>query len=44
VLRHIVEHPQGIAADSVGEDRVALDIIDGDGNHTIVTIQDPTPA
>jgi Family of unknown function (DUF5335) len=32
VLRHIVEH------------RVALDIIDGDGNHTIVTIQDPTPA
>jgi hypothetical protein len=44
VLRHIVEHPQGIAADSVGEDRVALDIVDGDGNHTIVTIQDPTPA
>ena len=44
VLRHIVEHPQGIAADSVGEDRVALDIVDGDGNHTIVTIQDPTLA
>lgn len=44
VLRHIVEHPQGIAVDSVGEDRVALDVVDGDGNHTIVTIQDPTPA
>jgi hypothetical protein len=44
VLRHIVEHPQGILADSVGEDRVALDIVDGDGNHTIVTIQAPTPA
>jgi hypothetical protein len=37
-------HPQGIAADSVGEGRVALDILDGDGNHTIVTIQAPTPA
>ena len=39
VLRHIVEHPQSIAADSVGEGRVALDIVDGDGNHTIVSIQ-----
>jgi hypothetical protein len=44
VLRHIVEHPQGILADSVGHDRVALDIVDGDGNHTIVTIHAPTPA
>jgi hypothetical protein len=44
VLRHIVGHPQGILADSLGDDRVALDIVDGDGNHTIVTIQAPTPA
>jgi Family of unknown function (DUF5335) len=44
VLRHIVEHPQRIVADSVGEDRVALDIVDGDGNQTIVTIQVATPA
>ena len=44
VLRHIVEHPQRIVADSVGKDRVALDIVDGDGDHTIVTIQAPTPA
>jgi Family of unknown function (DUF5335) len=44
VLRHIVERPQRIAADSVGEDRVAVDIVDGDGGHTIVTIQAPTPA
>jgi Family of unknown function (DUF5335) len=44
VLRHIVEHPQGIFADSVGEDRVDLDIVDGDGDHTIVSIQAPTPA
>jgi Family of unknown function (DUF5335) len=44
VLRHIVERPQRIVADSVGEDRVALDIVDGGGDHTIVTIQAPTPA
>ena len=44
VLRHIVEHPQRIAADSVGEGRFALDIVDGDGDHTIVTIKAPTPS
>ena len=42
VLRHIVEHPQRIAADTYGEGRLALDIVDGDGDHTIVTIQAPT--
>jgi hypothetical protein len=42
VLRHMVEHPQRIMADSYGEGRVALDIVDGDGDHTIVTIQAPT--
>ena len=44
VLRHVVEHPQRIAADSVGEGRFALDVVDGDGDHTIVTIQAPTPS
>src|SRR4029453_4874764 len=44
VLRHIVEHPQRIAADSVGEGPFARDIVDGDGDHTIVTIQAPTPS
>jgi Family of unknown function (DUF5335) len=44
VLRHMVEHPQRILADGVGDDRVALDIVDGAGNHTIVTVQAATPA
>jgi hypothetical protein len=44
VLRHIVEHPQRILADTIGDDRVALDIVDGAGDHTIVTIQAPTRA
>ena len=44
VLRHIVEHPQRIVADSYGEGRSALDIVNRDGDHTIVTIQAPTPA
>jgi Family of unknown function (DUF5335) len=43
VLRHIVEHPQRILADRVGHDRMALDVVDAAGDHTIVTIQAPTP-
>ena len=30
-------------ADTVGDDQVALDISDGAGGHTIVTIQAPAP-
>jgi Family of unknown function (DUF5335) len=41
VLRHFVEHPQRIVADSYGDDRSAVDIVDRDGDHTIVTIQPP---
>jgi Family of unknown function (DUF5335) len=46
VLRHFVEHPQRILVDSHDEGRVALDIVDGDGDgdHTIVTIRPPTPS
>jgi Family of unknown function (DUF5335) len=44
VLRHMLEHPQRILADTVDDGRVALDIVDGAGDHTIVTIQAPTPA
>jgi Family of unknown function (DUF5335) len=42
VLRHIVEHPQRILADSYGDERSALDIVDRYGDHTIVTIQPRT--
>ena len=41
VLRHMVDHPQRIVADTYGEGRLALDIVDGDGDHTIVTIHAP---
>jgi hypothetical protein len=43
VLRHFVERPQSILVDSLDEGRVALDTVDGDGDHTIVTIQLPRP-
>jgi Family of unknown function (DUF5335) len=42
VLRHLVEHPQRILADSSADDgRVALDVVDGEGDHTIITIRPP---
>ena len=42
VLRHMVENPQRIVVDSHADDgRVALDVVDGDGDHTIVTIWPP---
>jgi hypothetical protein len=39
VLRHIVEHPKRILSDSAvpGAD-YGLDIVDGEGEHTIVTL------
>ena len=42
VLRHIIEHPQRIVVDSY-EDRLALDIVDDEGDHTIVSIHAPKP-
>lgn len=42
VLRHVVENPERIAVDSYADDgRVALDLVDGAGDHTIVTIWPP---
>jgi Family of unknown function (DUF5335) len=41
VLRHLVEHPREIAVDSFGDGLVAVDIVDGEGGHTIVTIHRP---
>jgi Family of unknown function (DUF5335) len=42
VLRHFVEHPQRILADSYGPDlTLALDILGADGSHTIVTLHEP---
>jgi hypothetical protein len=41
VLRHLVEHPGEIAVDSFGDGLVAVDIVDGEGGHTIVTIHPP---
>lgn len=44
VLRHLVEHPQRILADSHWPGAtVALDIVDAEGNHTVVTLHDPSP-
>ena len=39
ILRHVVENPQRIVVDShADEGRVALDLVDAVGDHTIVTI------
>ena len=43
VLRHFVEHPQRVLADSYGrEGGLALDILGSDGSRTIVTLQTPS--
>jgi hypothetical protein len=42
VLRHIIEHPVRVLADTYDSGRrLALDVAAGDGNHTIVSIHDP---
>jgi Family of unknown function (DUF5335) len=38
VLHHLLEHPREIAVDSYGDGLVAVDVVDGDGGHTIVTV------
>ena len=44
VLRHFVEHPQRVLADSYGpEGGLALDILGSDGARTIVTLHTPSP-
>ena len=43
VLRHFVEHPQRVLADSYGpEGGLALDILGSDGARTIVTLHTPS--
>ena len=44
VLRHMIDRPQHVVTDTYGDDRrVALAIVDGDGDHTIVAIEPPAP-